>query len=43
VKVRKRAAKFEDKKDDGREEWRILTECWRQKKEQGEGEREQEC
>jgi hypothetical protein len=31
VKVRKRAAKFEEKMD-GREECRILTECWREKK-----------
>jgi hypothetical protein len=31
VKVRKRAATFEDKMD-GREECRILTECYRQKK-----------
>jgi hypothetical protein len=31
VKAGKRAAKFEDKMD-GREECRILTECWREKK-----------
>jgi hypothetical protein len=31
VKAGKRAAKFEDKID-GREECRILTECWREKK-----------
>jgi hypothetical protein len=31
VKVGKRAAKFEDKVD-GREECRILTECWSEKK-----------
>jgi hypothetical protein len=31
VKARKRAAKFEDKMD-GREECRILTECWGEKK-----------
>jgi hypothetical protein len=31
VKAAKRAAKFEDKMD-GREECRILTECWREKK-----------
>jgi hypothetical protein len=31
VKAGKRAAKFEDKMD-GREEYRILTECWREKK-----------
>jgi hypothetical protein len=30
VKAGKRAAKFEDKMD-GREECRILTECWREK------------
>jgi hypothetical protein len=29
VKVEKKAAKFEDKMD-GREECRILTECWRE-------------
>jgi hypothetical protein len=41
VKAGKRAAKFEDKMD-GREECRILMECWREKKKkQGEaGERE---
>jgi hypothetical protein len=31
VKAAKRAAKFEDKMD-GREDCRILTECWREKK-----------
>jgi hypothetical protein len=31
VKAGKRAAKFEDKMD-GREECRILMECWREKK-----------
>jgi hypothetical protein len=31
VKAGKRAAKFEDKMD-GREECRILTECWTEKK-----------
>jgi hypothetical protein len=31
VKAGKRAAKFEDRMD-GREECRILTECWREKK-----------
>jgi hypothetical protein len=31
VKAARRAAKFEDKMD-GREECRILTECWREKK-----------
>jgi hypothetical protein len=31
VKARKRATQFEDKMD-GREECRILTECWREKK-----------
>jgi regulator of replication initiation timing len=30
LKAKKRAAKFEDKMD-GREEYRILTECWRKK------------
>jgi hypothetical protein len=41
VKARKRAAKLEDKMD-GREECRILTECWREKKKKHgeEGERE---
>jgi hypothetical protein len=40
VKAGKRAAKLEDKMD-GREECRILTECWREKKKHGEeGERE---
>jgi hypothetical protein len=40
VKAGKRAAKFEDKMD-GREECRILTECWTEKKKkQSEGERE---
>jgi hypothetical protein len=39
VKAGKRAAKFEDKMD-GREECRILTECWREKKKHREGERE---
>jgi hypothetical protein len=39
VTVGKRAAKFEDKMD-GREECRILTECWRERKKHGEeGER----
>jgi hypothetical protein len=38
VKV-KRAAKFEDKTD-GREECRILTECWREKKKNTEKERQ---
>jgi hypothetical protein len=32
VKAGKRAAKFEDKMN-GREECRILTECWREKRE----------
>jgi hypothetical protein len=31
VKAGKRSANFEDKMD-GRKEWRILTECWREKK-----------
>jgi hypothetical protein len=31
VKAGKRTAKFEDKMN-GREECRILTECWREKK-----------
>jgi hypothetical protein len=31
VKAERRAAKFEDKMD-GKEEYRILTECWREKK-----------
>jgi hypothetical protein len=35
VKAGKRETKFEDKMD-GREECRILTECWREKKVQGE-------
>jgi hypothetical protein len=35
VKAGKRAAKFEDKID-GREECRILTEFWREKKKHGE-------
>jgi hypothetical protein len=35
VTVGKRAAKFEDKMD-GREECRILTECWRERKKHGE-------
>jgi hypothetical protein len=39
VKVGKRAAKFEDKMY-GREECRILTECWREKKKNMEKERE---
>jgi hypothetical protein len=40
VKAGKRAAKFEDKMD-GREEGKILTKCWREKKKHGEeGERE---
>jgi hypothetical protein len=40
VKARKRAVKFEEKMD-GREECRILTECWREKKNHGEeGQRE---
>jgi ribosomal protein S6E (S10) len=40
VKAGKKAAKFEDKMD-GREEFRILTECCREKKKtHGEGERE---
>jgi hypothetical protein len=39
VTAGKRAAKFEDKMD-GREECRILTECWRERKKHGEeGER----
>jgi hypothetical protein len=37
VKVGKRAAKFEDKKH-GREECRILTDCWRKKKKKCGGE-----
>jgi hypothetical protein len=42
VKAGKRAAKFEDKLD-GREECRILTECWREKKKKHrERERERE-
>jgi hypothetical protein len=40
VKAGKRAAKFEDKMD-GREECKLLTECYREKKKPGEeGERE---
>jgi hypothetical protein len=39
VKEPKRAAKFEDKMD-GMEDYRILTECWRKKKHDEEGERE---
>jgi hypothetical protein len=39
IKAGKRAAKFEDKMD-GREECRILTECWRKKKHGKERERE---
>jgi hypothetical protein len=39
VKAGKRTAKFEDQMD-GREECKILTECWREKKKHGEeGER----
>jgi hypothetical protein len=39
AKAAKRASKYEDKMD-GREECRILTECWREKKKHGEnGER----
>jgi hypothetical protein len=34
VKAEKRAAKFEDRMD-GRQECRILTECWREKKRTG--------
>jgi hypothetical protein len=39
VKARKRAARFEVKMD-GREECRILTECWREKKQNMEKEGE---
>jgi hypothetical protein len=41
VKAAKRPAKFEDKMD-GREDCRILTECWREKKkkQREEGKRE---
>jgi hypothetical protein len=39
VKGEKRAAKFEDKMD-GREQCRILTECWREKKKNAEKKRE---
>jgi hypothetical protein len=42
VKARKRAAKFEDKIY-GREECRILTECWIEKKKNKEKERENYC
>jgi hypothetical protein len=39
VKAGKRAAKFEDNMD-GREECRILTECWRENKKNTEKERD---
>ncbi|KAJ3637363.1 hypothetical protein MTP99_000830 [Tenebrio molitor] len=41
VKAGKRAAKFEDKMD-GREECRILTECWREKKKKTEKKKKRE-
>jgi hypothetical protein len=39
VKAGKRVAKFEDKMN-GREEYRILRECWKEKKENAEKKRE---
>jgi hypothetical protein len=42
VKLVQRATKFEDKMD-GREECRILTECWREKKKKTPRRRREKC